>query len=120
MEERMQSRPLPEQGPTEKGASSGWAEATPYRPLDWPARVVEVLLAVYLMVTLVAMAFDCSSSTCGPGCSTTLPACSRRTRPRLAPRLAARCRRRSRRRTCSHEAEVPGRSGIYPAYTPSV
>jgi hypothetical protein len=54
----MQSRPLRAQGPPGKGASSGWAAATPYRPLDWPARVVEVLLAVYLLVTLAAVAFD--------------------------------------------------------------
>jgi Domain of unknown function (DUF4328) len=55
----MQSRPLPEQGPTRQGASSGWgAEETAYRPLDWPARAVEFLLAVYLVVTVVAVAFD--------------------------------------------------------------
>jgi hypothetical protein len=55
----VQSRPLPEQGPTGQDALSGWgAEATPYRPLDWPARVVELLLVVYLVVTLVAVAFD--------------------------------------------------------------
>jgi hypothetical protein len=59
MEESMQSRPLPEQGPTGKSAASGWvAAATPYRPLEWPARVVEVLLVVYLLVSLAAVVFD--------------------------------------------------------------
>lgn len=56
----MQSRPLPvpEEGPTETGAS-GWVDAaTPYRPLDWPARVVQALLAVYLQVSIAAVAFD--------------------------------------------------------------
>jgi Domain of unknown function (DUF4328) len=59
MEERMQSRPLPAQDPTGNGAASGWvAAATPYRPLQWPARVVEALLAVYLLVSLAAVAVD--------------------------------------------------------------
>jgi uncharacterized protein DUF4328 len=55
----VQSRPLPEQGPTGQDTSGGWgAGASPYRPLDWPARVVELFLAVYLVATLVVVALD--------------------------------------------------------------
>lgn len=55
----MQNRPLPERGPAGPDASSGWAPTrTPYRPLGAPAGVVKVLLAVYLLVTLAALASD--------------------------------------------------------------
>ncbi len=55
----MQNRPLPERGPAGPDTPSGWAPTrASYRPLGAPAGVVKVLLAVYLLVTLAALASD--------------------------------------------------------------
>jgi hypothetical protein len=55
----MRSDASSEQGPIGSEAPSGWtAPRTPYRPLGGPARLVQLLLAVFTLVTLAAVVSD--------------------------------------------------------------
>jgi hypothetical protein len=55
----MQNRPLPDDDPTGYDVPIGWTPTTlPYRSPGGPALVVELLLALFMLVTLAAVASD--------------------------------------------------------------